>query len=142
MRERNPDDLTNRELNTEGLQHHGRFRAETICHWEEVIRARRLSTRSGLSLLRVARTVADLRASDQVTIENLISALRFRSFDVAEPGADQGPSNTGLNGSSCSPGIIPIGLRSDGRRNSHLLLSGISNGMGKGFRHPGAECID
>ena len=30
-------------------------------------------------------TVADLRASDQVTMENLASALCFRSFDVAEP---------------------------------------------------------
>ena len=85
MRERNPDGLTNRELNAEGLQRHGRFRPDTIGHWEEVIRARRLSMRSGLLLLRVARTVADLRASDQVSIENLASALRFRSFDVAEP---------------------------------------------------------
>ena len=85
MRERNPDGLTNRELNAEGLQRHGRFRPDTIGHWEEVIRARRLSMRSGLRLLRVARTVADLRASDQVSIENLASALRFRSFDVAEP---------------------------------------------------------
>ena len=60
-------------------------RAETISHWEDVLRARRLSMRSGLRLLRVARTVADLRASDQVTMENLASALCFRSFDVAEP---------------------------------------------------------
>ncbi|WP_371638122.1 hypothetical protein [Synechococcus sp. GEYO] len=29
--------------------------------------------------------MADLRASDQVSIENLASALRLRSFDVAEP---------------------------------------------------------
>ncbi|KZR88762.1 hypothetical protein MITS9508_01941 [Synechococcus sp. MIT S9508] len=41
--------------------------------------------RSGLRLLRVARTVGDLCASDQVSIENLAFALRFRSFDVAQP---------------------------------------------------------
>ena len=85
MRQRNPDGLTNRELSAEGLQRHGRFRAETISHWEDVLRARRLSMRSGLRLLRVARTVADLRTSDQVTMEHLASALCFRSFDVAEP---------------------------------------------------------
>ncbi len=85
MRQRNPDGLTNRELSAEGLQRHGRFKAETISHWEDVLRARRLSMRSGLRLLRVARTVADLRTSDQVTMEHLASALCFRSFDVAEP---------------------------------------------------------
>jgi predicted ATPase with chaperone activity len=38
-----------------------------------------------MGLLRIARTVADLQASDQVSVEDLASALRFRSFDVAEP---------------------------------------------------------
>ena len=85
MRERNPDDLPNRELSAQQLKQHGGFRAETIEHWEEVIRARGLSMRSGLRLLRVARTVADLNASDQVNLENLASALCFRSFDTAEP---------------------------------------------------------
>ena len=85
MRQRNPDSVTNRELSAEALQRHGRFGAETICHWEDVIRARRLSMRSGLRLLRVARTVADLHANEQVTLEHLASALCFRAFDVAEP---------------------------------------------------------
>jgi len=85
MRQRNPHGLTNRELSADALQRHGRFRAETLSRWEDVLRARRLSIRSGLCLLRVARTVADLQASEQVSVENLVSALRFRSFDVPEP---------------------------------------------------------
>jgi magnesium chelatase family protein len=85
MRQRNPLGLSNRELSAQGLQRHGRFKAETICHWEEVMRSRRLSMRSGLRLLRVARTVADLHESEAVDIENLASALCFRSFDLSEP---------------------------------------------------------
>ena len=85
MRQRNPHGVANRELSAEKLQLHGRFRTETLSRWEDVLRVRRLSLRSGMGLLRIARTVADLQASDQVSVEDLASALRFRSFDVAEP---------------------------------------------------------
>ena len=85
MRQRNPKSLSNRELSARSLERYGRFKAETISHWEEVVRTRRLSMRSGLCLLRVARTVADLQANDHVSLENLASAICFRSFDVAEP---------------------------------------------------------
>ena len=85
MRQRNPKSLSNRELSARSLERYGRFKAETISHWEEVVRTRRLSMRSGLCLLRVARTVADLQANDHVSLENLASAVCFRSFDVAEP---------------------------------------------------------
>jgi len=85
MKQRNPPDLSNRDLSAEDLQRRGRFRAETISRWEEVMRSRRLSMRSGLRLLRVSRTVADLRGSEEVSTGNLASALCFRSFDVAEP---------------------------------------------------------
>ena len=47
--------------------------------------SRRLSLRSGLCLLRVARTVADLRDDPEVTVADLASALCFRSFDLSEP---------------------------------------------------------
>ena len=85
MRQRNPHGVANQELSAEKLQLHGGFRTETLSRWEDVLRVRRLSLRSGMGLLRIARTVADLRASDQVSVEDLASALRFRSFDVAEP---------------------------------------------------------
>ena len=85
MCQRNPKSLTNRELSAESLERHGRFKSETISHWEQVVRTRRLSMRSGLCLLRVARTVADLQANEHVSVDNLVSALCFRSFDVAEP---------------------------------------------------------
>ena len=85
MRQRNPRGLSNRDLNARGLQRHGRFGAETISRWEELVHARRLSMRSGLHLLRVSRTVADLHASKKVSVGHLASALCFRSFDVAEP---------------------------------------------------------
>ena len=77
--------MSNRDLSAEDLQRRGRFRAETISRWEEVMRSRRLSMRSGLHLLRVSRLVTNLRGSEEVSTGNLASAVCFISFDVAEP---------------------------------------------------------
>ena len=82
MMERNPDQATNRDLDAKALYEYGQFSPDTIDRWEAVIHARKLSLRSGLRLLRVARSVADLRASETVDIADLASALCFRSFDL------------------------------------------------------------
>ena len=84
MMERNPDQRTNRDLDAKALYESGQFSAETIDRWEAVVHARRLSLRSGLRLLRVARSVADLRASESVDVADLASALCFRSFDLEQ----------------------------------------------------------
>lgn len=84
MMERNPDQGTNRDLDAKALYECGQFSPDTIDRWDAVIQARRLSLRSGLRLLRVARSVADLRASATVEVADLASALCFRSFDLEQ----------------------------------------------------------
>ncbi len=84
MLERNPGNVPNRDLGVRALHERGQFRPDTIDRWEAVIQTRRLSLRSALRLLRVARSVADLRASETVEVEDLASALCFRSFDLEQ----------------------------------------------------------
>ncbi len=85
MRQRNPHGVRNRELNAGDLSEGGGFQPDTLSRWDNVMHSRRLSLRSGLCLLRVARTVADLRDDPEVTVADLASALCFRSFDLSEP---------------------------------------------------------
>ena len=82
MMDRNPDQRSNRDLDAKALYECGQFSPDTIDRWDAVIQARRLSLRSGLRLLRVARSVADLRVSEMVEVPDLASALCFRSFDL------------------------------------------------------------
>ena len=84
MRDRNPDQATNRDLDAKALYECGQFSCDTIDRWDAVIQTRRLSLRSGLRLLRVARSIADLRASETVEVADLASALCFRSFDLEQ----------------------------------------------------------
>lgn len=84
MMDRNPDQRSNRDLDAKALYECGQFRPDTIDRWDAVIQARRLSLRSGLRLLRVARSVADLRVSEMVEVADLASALCFRSFDLEQ----------------------------------------------------------
>ena len=50
--------------------------------WERALEQRRLSARSGLRLLRVARTIADLAGEEAVRAGAIAEALTFRSFDL------------------------------------------------------------
>ena len=84
MMDRNPDQRSNRDLDARALYEYGQFSPDTIDRWDAVIQARRLSLRSGLRLLRVARSVADLRISEMVEVADLASALCFRSFDLEQ----------------------------------------------------------
>ena len=81
MHQRNPNGCCNRDLSTADLKRHGAFKSGTLTSWEQVLKARRLSLRSGLKLLKVSRTIADLAGQGDVTVEHLATALCFRSFD-------------------------------------------------------------
>ena len=63
----------------------GQFSCDTIDRWDAVIQTRRLSLRGGLRLLRVARSIADLRASETVEVADLASALCFRVLISSNP---------------------------------------------------------
>ena len=52
---------------------HG-LEANGLTLWERVIKQRRLTTRSSLQLLRVARTIADLNGQDTVPTEAIADA--------------------------------------------------------------------
>jgi len=82
MHQRNPNGCCNRDLSTADLKRHGAFKSGTITSWEQVLKARRLSLRSGLKLLKVSRTIADLAGQRDVTVAHLATALCFRSFDA------------------------------------------------------------
>ena len=60
---------------------HG-LEANGLTLWERVIEQRRLTTRSSLQLLRVARTIADLNGQDTVPTEATADASGFRCMDL------------------------------------------------------------
>lgn len=82
MQQRNPEGCSNRDLLPADLRRHGAFQSDTLTSWEQVMSVRRLSLRSGLKLLKVSRTIADLAGERDVTVEHLATALCFRSFDA------------------------------------------------------------
>ena len=84
MTERNPNGVCNRELTARGLGRHGLFEASALQLWEQLVARRRLSTRSGIRLLRVARTVADLNDSVVVDKEAVAEAAGFRCADLLQ----------------------------------------------------------
>ena len=84
MTERNPEGVCNRDLTANGLGNHGRFEASALQLWERLVARRRLSTRSGIRLLRVARTVADLNDTDHVNVDAVAEASGFRCADLLQ----------------------------------------------------------
>ena len=78
MRTRNPRGCSNRFLTTADLRRYGQFKADGLKLWERVIEQRRLTTRSSLQLLRVARTIADLNGQETVQAE----ASGYRCTDL------------------------------------------------------------
>lgn len=81
MQERNPAGCLNNGLSGSALGRYGQLSTQAIERWEQIVSQRNLTARSGLRLLRVARTVADLSDRDSVSREDLAEALCFRSFD-------------------------------------------------------------
>jgi magnesium chelatase family protein len=82
MRTRNPRSCSNRFLTTEDLHRYGQFKADGLTLWERVIEQRRLTTRSSLQLLRVARTIADLNGQETVQAEAIADASGYRCTDL------------------------------------------------------------
>jgi magnesium chelatase family protein len=96
MAERNPGRCTNAALAGEDLVQTARLTPEAGHLWQRAIERRRLSARSGMRLLRVARTIADLTGERQTGAAAISEALSYRSFDLIQASAIAG------SGSACS----------------------------------------
>lgn len=79
MERRNPDGRSNRQLTANELGHVGGFCQDSLRLWEKLVDHRSLSTRSGLQLLRVARTLSDLNQEERVTPEAIARSSCLRS---------------------------------------------------------------
>ncbi|MFL0777877.1 MAG: YifB family Mg chelatase-like AAA ATPase [Prochlorococcus sp.] len=84
MLARNPSGMSNRDLSPKDLGCIGQVDDNALALWEQVLNCRQLSARSGLRLLRVARTLADLHDQNRVTRAVVAEATCFRSFDSCE----------------------------------------------------------
>lgn len=85
MRKRNPKGCSNKQLSAKQLGDRGGFQPESLRLWEHIVEKRSLSTRSGLQLLRVARTIADLDQMETVPDEAIAQASFFRCADLLIP---------------------------------------------------------
>ena len=87
MTARNPDGCLNATLTASALGEHTNLKSALLDRWERIVQQRKLSARSGLRVLRVARTLADLHNRDCIDSADLAESLCFRSFDLtsAEP---------------------------------------------------------
>ena len=88
MQRRNPGGDSNGRLSAAALRRTGAIEAAALELWEQLINQRGLSTRSGLQLLRVARTIADLNDRASVDRNAVAEASCFRCTDLLkQPGA-------------------------------------------------------
>ena len=81
MRERNPGGGCNRDLTAEAFGRVGRLEPDGLQLWEQLIGSRRLTTRSALRLLQVARTIADLNGKETVCADAVAEASCYRCTD-------------------------------------------------------------
>jgi magnesium chelatase family protein len=84
MGDRNPDGQPNAQVPGSRIQELLRLEGSALDLWESVLERRRLSPRSGLRLLRVARTIADLAGRPGLDAAAIAEALTFRSFEQLE----------------------------------------------------------
>ena len=88
MQQRNPAGTSNRQLSASALRQTGAIEAVALELWEQLINQRGLRTRSGLQLLRLARTIADLNDHASVDRTAVAEASCFRCTDLLkQPGA-------------------------------------------------------
>ena len=81
MATRNPEGCLNATLTASALGSNAGLHPKVLDQWEQIVSHRKLSARSGLRVLRVARTLADLRDQACISSGDLAEALCFRSFD-------------------------------------------------------------
>ncbi len=83
QQERYQDETTtfNGELSGRKIQQYCEITKEAENLLERAFQKMQFSVRSYHKVLKVARTIADLRASDQVDIQDLAEALSYRAFD-------------------------------------------------------------
>ena len=81
MCSRNPGGKLNGQLSALELGRCAQIEEQAFQCWEQVVSKRRLSIRSSLRLLRVARTIADLEDLAQVGQQQIAEAICFRSYD-------------------------------------------------------------
>ena len=89
MNHRNPGGVCNRLMSSHALRRVGRFQESALRLWEQLIDQRGLTARSGLQLLRVARTIADLNDNNEVSLESVAEASCFRCSDLIRPSIAQ-----------------------------------------------------
>ncbi|MEB3158840.1 MAG: YifB family Mg chelatase-like AAA ATPase [Synechococcus sp.] len=82
MTARNPEGCLNALLNAPQLGSHGGLPSSVLDQWERIVTVRKLSARSAIRVLRVARTLADLNDQAHIRSSDLAQALCFRSFDT------------------------------------------------------------
>lgn len=82
MLQRNPHQCANRNLEPRALGEVGAITPKAMKLWEEVVRQRGLTTRSGLQLLRVSRSIADLHDRAEVDDSAIAEACCFRCDDL------------------------------------------------------------
>jgi magnesium chelatase family protein len=89
MQRRNPAGSSNGRLSAAALRQNGAIEAEGLDLWEELMDQRGLSTRSGLQLLRVARTIADLNDRSTVNRNAVAEASFYRCSDLLKSPGNQ-----------------------------------------------------
>ena len=89
MHRRNPGGCSNRNLSAAALKRCGNFASAALDLWEGLIEQQGLTTRSGLQLLRVARTIADLNQRCEVQVDAVAEASCYRCTDRIMDPVDQ-----------------------------------------------------
>ncbi len=84
MYDRNPGGVCNRELPATALGDCSGFLLAELQLWERLVAHRELSTRSGIPLLLVARTVVDLNGEATVSAYAVAEASPYRCSDVMD----------------------------------------------------------
>ncbi|MCX5952923.1 MAG: YifB family Mg chelatase-like AAA ATPase [Cyanobacteria bacterium] len=83
MMRRNPGGCSNSDLPAGDLKEVLGLDQTCVNLWEAIITKRRLSARSADRILRVSRTLADLKGARRVGTGEISEALGYRSFDLA-----------------------------------------------------------
>ena len=86
MARRNPNGCLNAALSGPQLGSHAGLSPQLLDRWEQAVHQRKLSARSGIRVLRVARSLADLADQPLISNEHLAQALCLRSFDLGMTG--------------------------------------------------------